>query len=186
MFTAYIRTRYGGISPYINLLCSKIVYLLGGYNSERDIDWQRVERLVYVCKGNINRSPFAAYYSKPLIKNVYSVGLDTQNGLSASEEALRNAARRGIGLQEHKTCRISDFEFEEGDLLVAFEPNQAVLLREMSLTSGSQITLVGIWGKKVYPFIQDPICREDGYFQFCYGRIEDGIDGLVAHISSTA
>ena len=68
MVTAYIKARYGGVLPYLKLLGSKIAYLLGAYAREREVDWQRVERLVYVCKGNINRSPYAAYYSGPLLK----------------------------------------------------------------------------------------------------------------------
>jgi protein-tyrosine phosphatase len=182
MLNLYFRNNFGGRLPFLKLLKSRILTHLGGYRSERDVDWSKVRRLVYVCKGNINRSPFAESYSRDRIKLVSSLGLETHNGKPASDEALRNAEARGIELSGHQTRQIDDFDFLKGDLLIGFEPNQTERLRQMRLADGVQVTLLGIWGDSRFPYIQDPICREDRYFQSCYTRIERSIDGLLKRV----
>lgn len=114
-----------------------------------------------------------------------SAGLETQNGKHASDEALRNAEARGIELSGHQTRQIDDFDFLEGDLLIGFEPSQTECLRQMPLAEGVQVTLMGIWGDGRFPYIQDPICREDRYFQSCYARIESSIDGLLKRVPAS-
>lgn len=173
------RSYFGGRLPFLRYYSSKIYYYLGGYKRERDIDWQLVKRLVFVCKGNINRSPFAEYYCKSIAGSAVSLGLDTDTGLPASDQALSNALRRNICLSPHKTCRLSDFAVQDGDLFIVFELKQANSLRSSVPESGTQVTLIGLWAKNICPYIQDPICREDSYFQTCYSRIEKSVEGIL-------
>lgn len=182
MLNLYCRNNYGGRLPFLKHVKARIIYYLGGYRLDRNVDWSKVKRLVYVCKGNINRSPFAEHYSRDRIKLVSSVGLETQNGKPASDEALRNAEARGIELSRHKAQEIVDFDFLEGDLLIGFVPSHTDRLRQLPLADGVQVTLMGIWGEGLFPYIQDPICREDRYFQSCYDRIERSIDGLLKRV----
>lgn len=181
----FFRSYFGGRLPFLRYYSSKIYYYLGGYRKERNVNWQCVKRLVFVCKGNINRSPFAEYYCKSISSSAVSLGLDTDTGLPASDQALANAMRRNICLSTHKTCRLSDFSVQDGDLFVVFESSQADSLRATVSGSGAQITLIGLWAKNICPYIQDPICREDSYFQACYSRIEKGVEGILERLEKS-
>jgi protein-tyrosine-phosphatase len=181
----FFRTYYGGRLPFLRYYAGKILYYLGVYGNERNIDWLAVKRLIFVCKGNINRSPFAEYYCKKTVGDSASLGLDTNTGLPASDQAISNAMRRNISLTSHKTCKLSDFVAQDGDLFIVFESSQAETLRRIELQAKVQITLLGLWAKHVCPYIQDPICREDSYFQTCYSRIEKSIDGVRKQLENS-
>lgn len=181
----FFRYKYGGRLPFIRFFGAKIVYFFGGYNAERNIDWRSVNRVAFVCKGNINRSPYAEYYFKKYQGDAVSFGLDTTSGFPASSQAIINAKIRLIDLTTHLTSTLEQFEFEDGDLLVAFEPYQSKALIGMNIDRRIQVTLSGLWSKDICPYIQDPICREDEYFQACYLRIEQGVGGIIENLNVT-
>ncbi|MHB8454705.1 MAG: arsenate reductase/protein-tyrosine-phosphatase family protein [Acidiferrobacterales bacterium] len=150
-----------------------------------DINWARVERIVFVCVGNICRSPYAEAVAATHGLSVVSAGLAASAGVQANLDAIRNADRRGINLAGHVTSRICDVNICSSDLLVGMEPRQGrkLMLNNKVQTSGAQVTLLGLWGAAPSPTITDPYGCSDGYFQTCYSRIDSGIAGMLKRIA---
>lgn len=159
----------------------KCLYLTGRFQSYRQIDWQSVDRLIFVCKGNICRSAFAEAVSRSLGYVSASCGLETVIGAPADEAAIQEAGRRGIDLRNHKTTPIQSLSLRKNDLLVAMEPRQAVYLeREFGKTNAC--TLLGLWGPNTNPYIHDPYSSTDAYFKKCFALIEKSVDEIIEKI----
>jgi hypothetical protein len=71
------------------------LYLLGRYKGYRQINWRDVERLVFISKGTICRSPFAECGAKTQGMNCVSFGIDTLDGLQGDEKATQAATPMG-------------------------------------------------------------------------------------------
>lgn len=155
------------------------VAALGGARRYRDIDWPRVRRLVFVCKGNIFRSPFAEAEARSKGVACASFGLEADSGACAAPVAIRVAREFGVDLSSHITTTARDFKLNAGDLIVGFEPDHvdaiAVLTRSCS---HCQITLLGVFSRPRTLYIHDPYGAADAYVRRCYQRIELAVDQL--------
>ncbi len=162
--------------------CYLLAHHAGFDRNFRRIDWSRIDRLVFVCMGNICRSPYAEALALAGGASAVSAGLGTRAGVPAHPDAVRNAEQRGIDLRQHTARRVDDLNINGADLLVVMEPPQAWQLERnpRMLRSGAQVTLLGIWGAPVVPYIADPFGCGDDYFQTCYRRIDTGVAAILA------
>ena len=69
---------------------------LGLYRQYGPADRGEVRRLVFVCKGNICRSPFAEAVARAAGADAVSYGLDARDGLPANPSAIRTARKFGL------------------------------------------------------------------------------------------
>ena len=178
----WLRDNYGSRRGFVRTWWHRLRYSLGGYRAYRRVDWDSVERLVFVCKGNICRSAYAGALASAHGVEAASCGLHTRNGVSANESAIRAAMRRGVDLKAHRTMPIQDLSLKKNDLFVAMEPWQAELLNEMY---GKEYgcTLLGVWGQPASPHIQDPYAMSDVYFDRCFNYIEKSVHELLSKVS---
>lgn len=181
---AALEARYGSRRAMVRNAYYLATYRLGMLARYQQIDWRSVNRLVFVCKGNICRSPYAEVVAATRGVQAISCGLEATAGSAATREAIRNAGARGVDLRGHRAQRLQDIELAEGDLLVAMDPEQARRLdrqlgdREMR----AQITLLGIWSEWLRPFLADPFGRTDSYFQTCYSCIDTNLEHLIRRL----
>ena len=178
----WLDDNYGSWRGFVRTWWGHFRYLLGGYQAYRKVDWGSVERLVFVCKGNICRSAYAEALAKSLGINAVSCGLNTKDGLPADDSAIQAAIRRGIDLSKHRTMRIETLDLRKNDLLVAMEPWQAVQL-ERKYGKEYGCTLLGLWGQPVNPHIQDPFGLSNAYFDCCFNYIEKSLHEILSKIS---
>ena len=181
----WLAGHYGSRRGFALTCWYQLRYLAGSYRSYRQIDWESVQRLVFVCKGNICRSAYAEGVAKSLGFNSISCGLNTTNGKLANERAILAAATRGIDLKEHKTRQIQVMSFERSDLILAMEPWQVNHLAG-ELGKDQHCTLLGLWGKPVYPHIQDPYGTSPDYFNKCFGYIDRTVHEISKKIRKTS
>lgn len=160
---------------------------LGAFGPYRRIDWQQVSRVVFVCKGNICRSAFAAERFRGAAPAVASAGLDADSGKPADPRAIQVARRFGVDLADHRSTHVSELELGAADLLVAFEPDQAERLGQLAACrAGAQVTLLGLWGPPpALPHLHDPYGLPEAYFETCFRRIEGGLEGLRLRFSGS-
>lgn len=182
--TQFIAEEYGGKRAFLRHLRHLGGYYVGTFRTRRAIDFQSVERLVFICKGNICRSAFAQAVAARSGFDSASFGLDTPGDEAADPAAIRNARARGIDLEPHRTRSSRNFQVRRGDLLLALEPLQAEALAQ--LHPAAQVTLLGLWTQPVRPFIQDPYGRSDAYFQRCFEVIESGVATLTRRLQPAA
>lgn len=174
---------YGGRRGYVAHLGARAAYALGLYRSAKVINWNAVERLVFVCHGNICRSPYASARARACGARAISLGLEAADGADANEDAARNALPRGIDLKDHRSTRVQTSLILPGDLIVAFEPVHLARLSHLSTSGTAEFTLLGLWAHPVRPHIQDPYGRSDQYFQQCFTTIDRNIRELVRRLS---
>jgi len=166
---------FGGSRGYLSYLRSRTMRALGAYRGLTAIDWASVDRLVFVCKGNICRSPYASARAQSLGARAISCGLEAKDGAPADPAAARNALARGLDLSTHRSARLCELEIGDGDLIMAFEPAQLVAVRERIGSRRASTSLVGLWAKPGSAYIHDPYGSSDRYFQQCFAVIDAAV-----------
>ena len=177
----WIARHYGSRRGFLRTFWHRFLYLMGRYRRYRNIDWQSVERVVFVCKGNICRSAFAEAVACSLGVNAVSCGLDTVEDAPANTDAIRAAKSLGVDLEGHRSTSIKCLLPRKTDLLVAMEPWQCVYLDKHTALE-HHYTLLGLWSQPVLPHIEDPYGSSPAYFAGCFGYIQDSVYELAKKI----
>lgn len=181
---SWLVNNYGSRRGALLTYWYRIMFLFGKYHAYRQIDWALIDRLVFVCKGNICRSAYAEAVARSLDVEAVSCGINTQNGLSANHSAIMIANMKGVDLQGHKTTELQSLSVRKHDLLIAMEPWQLDCLKD-KFTDNS-CTLLGLWGEPVSPHIQDPYGASEAYFHRCFCGIENSVYAIVKKINKTS
>ena len=144
---------------------------------------EAVQRVVFVCHGNICRSAFAHHEALRHDLNVASLGLSTSTGGRSPAQAIAGASRAGIDLQVHRATSWPDFKVQSGDLFLVMEVRQAhELRRRLGNRQDVQVCLLGMWCKPVMPHLHDPYKLSDHYFDRCFKRVRQAVASLAADL----
>jgi protein-tyrosine phosphatase len=173
--------RYGGRRAYLHHLATRALWFAGTYRQLTQIDWRAIDRLVFVCKGNICRSPYGAERARLLGVDAVSFGLEATDGTDADPAAYRNARQRQVDLSAHRARRLEESRLRRGDLLLVFEPRQVSAVRERC-GDAAVVSLAGLWSRPARPYICDPYGRNDLCFQECYAVIDTGVTLLASQL----
>jgi len=177
-FSAIVYDRYGSKKGLLRYLIYKILWICGAFRPDSSIDLSQVKRLVFVCSGNICRSPLAETYARYLGANAVSCGLHCTDNHPADPRAQAYAEKSGLDLSDHQTQYIRNFEFEHGDLIVGMEPKHLRELNKMAL-NGAKTVLAGAFCKTPKPYLHDPFNCSAEYFGLCEERVLDSVRGLL-------
>jgi protein-tyrosine phosphatase len=150
-------------------------YRFGFFARFEKVEWATVERLVFVCKGNVCRSAYCEAKAKNLGLNASSFGLDVGGESPADQTAVRAARARGVDLSVHRTRSAASVGFEDGDLLLVMESAHVDAIKNRSLAEGSQIALLGLWCNPTHPRIEDPYGLPVEHFDSCFDCIDDAL-----------
>ncbi len=184
MIHRVVYDRYGSRKGLLNTQIHRLKYYLGKYRHVSQVQWKDVNRLVFVCKGNICRSAYAEVVAKKLGLDSASCGVDTSSGMPANPDAVRVAELRGHDLSLHATTPIQLFDRQPGDLFVAMEPWHTERIE--SLCGGNTpCTLLGMWGRPERPYIHDPYGASDEYFNYCFDYIEKAVYEVTEKIKNS-
>ena len=182
---SWLSGRYGSRRGFVRTCWYRLLYLAGSYRDYRRVDWGSVERLVFVCKGNICRSAYAEAVARSLGVDSISCGLETRNGLPANEHAIDIAAARGFDLRKHRTTPIESLVTRDTDLLVAMEPWQIEYI-DRKYGKKHMCSLLGLWATPANPYIQDPYDASTIYFHNCFTYIENSAHEIARKISKAS
>lgn len=177
-FKSWIVNRYGSYTGFVEIYRHKFFNSIGVYRQYREIEWDSVERLVFICKGNICRSAFAEAVARTYGVEAVSCGIDTVEGASANKMAIQTAKNVSVDLNHHKTTPITNLTLKNTDLLVAMEPGQINSLRSL-YEDKYQYTLLGLWLKPTLPHLYDPYGTSPSYFRYCFENIETAVSSIV-------
>jgi protein-tyrosine phosphatase len=159
---------------------------LGLFRRMERIDWVRVNRLVFICRGNICRSAYAEQRARAVGFPAASFGLQARQGRKADPTAIEIARRRGVDLRGHRARSWTGFFPQIGDLLVAMEPRQLLPLMKMARIPDTQVTLLGLWSSPARPYLQDPYGLGTDYFHTCFGSIDSAMKNIRERFSLAA
>jgi len=171
---------FGTHRGLVRLIIANTLWLLGPYRRYGKIDVTKVKRLVFVCQGNICRSPFGHYLAKTKIDDlpVCSLGLGTNSGMPADETASDVARDFGVDLSGHKTTAFADFAIEPGDLYLVMEDRHLRDLKPLIAGQDVQVALLGLWCRRPLALLYDPHRMTRDYFTTCFGRIAQAVSSL--------
>ena len=180
----FLRARYGGKRGLVCHLRALALMRLGCLRRYRAVNWPQVERLVFVCKGNICRSAYAQAKAASDGFPAASFGIEATPGAAADDSAIAYAEARKISLRTHRTTSLPSYCARLGDLLVCMEPAHAVLVGKIFARQGLQITLLGLWSQPRRPWLFDPYGACRGYWGTALDIIDSGVEhitGLIKH-----
>ena len=155
-----------------------------------------VKSILFVCKGNICRSPFAEKYANqnPNISDQYqfsSAGIIVGSPQAPPVEGVIAAYNYGVNLQDHKSRSINYRMMESFDLIVAMEVCQYKYLNKLFAEFKDKIFLLPLFDNNIellnqYSIynIKDPYGKSQDEFIKCFDRIKHCIEGLFKDIHS--
>ncbi len=146
---------------------------------------QAAKNILFVCKGNICRSPYAEHYARrqlPRSITVTSCGYYPITGRVPPEVAQDIAAQFGVDLRGHRSQVISEELIHNADLIFTFdEQNRDTVLRRFPSCSG-RVFGIGVLCSR-YPYqVADPYGSEGSAFEAVYAQIAEAIDHLSANL----
>lgn len=175
-----INNKFGTHRGFIRHVISQLKYLAGNYKQQEQVDWSKVQRLVFVCQGNICRSPFADVLARKFTAKSISFGYATTTGSNANETAQIVAKSKfGIDLSSHQATDMKDFIFQDGDLLIVMEDRHLQKIKIPSTTKNIQTTLLGIWANQPKALIYDPFSLSKEYFESCFIVIKSAVENII-------
>jgi protein-tyrosine phosphatase len=154
-----------------------------------------VRSILFVCKGNICRSPFAAVLARRLLDNggraaisAVSAGLKPSSDGACPLAAVRAAEAYGVAtaLRTHRPVELTTELIRAYDLVVVMEAGQLAELRRRWPEWQSQFVLLSLYEPGGPPSayerfnITDPFGRDDREFDRVYRRIDASLRGLLA------
>jgi len=184
LYENLILTPYGTHRGLVRLWLAQLEAAVGRLERFRNIDFGRVERLVFVCLGNVCRSPYGHLLAEEAGLPCASFGLSTTTGAPAYPAAVQTATRLGRDLNAHRATDWGDFDLRDGDLLLAMEVRQAHALAARTAGRDVQIALLGFWADPARPHIHDPMTLSDAYFETCYRVIDSAVARLGRELLS--
>lgn len=158
----------------------------------------QVRSFLFVCKGNICRSPFAEQISIKLSKKLEgqwkfsSAGLDVTRSISPPESAINVGKMFGVDISQHRSIPISAKAASTYDRIVAVEFNHLKALRSLLPECENKIILLPLFYKSEFHRssflkynIPDPFGGSIHEFFSCYNHILHSIERLLVASSNT-
>ena len=180
-----IKNHYGSKYGLKNQCIYSMMIRFGDFKQYKDIDFKQVKRLVFICSGNICRSPLAeAVAIKAGIESI-SYGLNCRGGDKADPRAIAFASKNDFNLENHITKNINLYVPHPGDLLVGMEPNHAKALEELlgpTVGPSIKITVIGLWLPVCKAYIHDPFNANEIFFSRCETEVVAATNALIAKL----
>ena len=168
----WIDATFGSFRGFVRLALAHVQAL--GFRAP---DPRPIKRIVFLCHGNICRSPFAEIVAREAGLATASFGLSTTTGAAAHPPVIAIATDLGRDLTTHRATNVADFTPQPGDLLVAMEPRQmGKLARDPKLRDVPRVLL----GQgTAFPHLHDPYNLNAAYVRNCLVRIERAVSRLA-------
>lgn len=149
---------------------------------------KQISNILFVCIGNICRSPFAEGLFTKLVRQKEHQGFDAKSagllalpGNSATFLAQKVAADQGVDLAEHRAKPLSQKLVNWADLILVMENSHKVELVARFPEAADKTFLMRRFARfgSRNRGIADPYGLEYDAYRFCYLDIEDAVSGLV-------
>lgn len=173
----YIARTFGSKKGMLRLAYYHTINLFTGRFTRYQHVPSKVERIVFVCKGNICRSALAEKYFRSISTlPVTSIGLDTTSGKPANARVLEEAKALNIDLSSHRTTAIKDFTPHENDFFICMEPKHVHDLN--TYVSNANVSLLGMFGQNKRIYLHDPYMAKIDYVRLCNQYIVNSVTTL--------
>ena len=149
---------------------------------------QPVRSILFVCTGNLCRSPLAEVYFREKagkeghLITVDSAGTDSIPGKPAHTLAKEIADQQGISLESHAAKPLYQELIQQSDLVLVMEVAQKDRVMKLYPQDRHKVFLLGQFCSRGSLEIDDPYLgtRED--FQSCFERIRESCDCVMQQL----
>ncbi|HJT21826.1 MAG TPA: low molecular weight protein-tyrosine-phosphatase [Nitrospira sp.] len=144
-----------------------------------------ITSVLFVCHGNICRSPFAEIYFRSVMAKtgmalrVMSAGLDTTPGKPAHANTKALGRERQLSLDQHTTTQLQSELVSQSDLIVVMEIAQKQRIQSLYPASNGKVVLLGYFDPKGPLEIADPYGKPMEQFQACFAQVARCCDNLA-------
>jgi protein-tyrosine phosphatase len=152
-------------------------------------DWasgQRVRRLLFVCHGNICRSPFAERLAKARLEGciVYSAGVRAKPNLRSPEHLVQIAQTLGVDLENRRSVRIGPAHVAWADLILVMDADNFSSVAADFPDAVTKMTLLGLFAPTTSPVIGDPDPTSEDAILDALDQIREAVNGLAAWLAT--
>jgi len=143
---------------------------------------QQIRRLLFVCHGNICRSPFAEGLAKARIEGctVYSAGVRAKPNLRSPERLVQIAQALGVDLEHRRSVRIGPAHVAWADLILVMDADNFSRVAADFPDAVMKMTLLGLFAPGQSPVIGDPDPTSEDAMWDVLGQIREAVNGLAA------
>ncbi|MCP1726710.1 protein-tyrosine phosphatase [Natronospira proteinivora] len=154
------------------------------------------KRILFVCMGNICRSPTAeAVFRHRLTAHGHALSLVIDSagthgyhvGHPPDGRAVEAAARRGVSLEGITARRVEEGDFHRFDLILCADESNLRMLEEMQPPgSPARLQLLLEFADSSEREVPDPYYGGDKGFEKVLDLIESACDGLIHRLASSS
>jgi len=138
-----------------------------------------VNTILFVCKGNICRSPFAQYYAQkifPESMDILSSGYYSETGRKCPMKAIKAAKEFGIKLKNHRSTLITKELIQDAQIIYVFDEENKQTLNTLFPNAKNKIFLLGTLIENLPTIIPDPYCKKYSDYKRTYKLISQSIE----------
>lgn len=162
-------------------LSERLLHVARRGSARRRLSKARIGSVLFVCQGNVCRSPFAAAAFRRALTStrseedlqVSSAGF-TRPGMRPPLHALEAARRLGIDLSAHRSTLVESSDIRTADLVVVMSAEYARAIATRYACARKRILILGDLDPRPIPrrTITDPWAEPSQVFQTVYERID--------------
>jgi len=148
-------------------------------------------RILFVCMGNICRSPSAEGYFRlhaereGLSHRLYVDSAGTHGyhvGHPPDSRAIAAMARRGADISGLRARRVREEDFEDFDLVVAMDDHNHAQLMHLSGGRGRLVRMMAFAPQHGYDEVPDPYYGDERDFELMCDLLDDATRGLLDEV----
>jgi protein-tyrosine-phosphatase/predicted ATP-grasp superfamily ATP-dependent carboligase len=143
-------------------------------------------RILFLCYGNICRSPLAAALTGQRLRGVdiESAGFHQQEGRSCPEKIQRIGSSFGVDLSGHRSRRVTAELLANADLVIAMDKENLNCLGSEFSDVLERTTLLGLFGNPPALAIADPYLADEAITHRICEQVRSSVDGLAVWIAN--
>jgi len=171
-YSKYYRQRFGGKSPG---------------NLDKLEQFMRCSTdILFLCHGNICRSPFAKKYASRKFTEqieISSAGFYCEEGRSSPQNAIQAAKEFQIDLTNHRSCMVKQSDIVQSDVVFLMDFRNVYYLLSKYNTDLNKVYLLGEYNNQVESnLISDPHGCTVDTFKRVYLEITQAIDEIATQL----
>jgi protein-tyrosine-phosphatase/predicted ATP-grasp superfamily ATP-dependent carboligase len=143
---------------------------------------RRAPRVLFVCKGNIGRSPFAAAIARRLLRDdqtIMSAGF-LEAGRPSPADAISAAAAWEVDLSAHRSNTVSAELVQHSDAIFVFDRLNHRRMLASFPEARNRLYLVGSLDGRGQIFVPDPWGRGPEAYAAAYRRIAEALRAAIS------
>jgi len=145
----------------------------------------QVRKIIFLCAGNICRSPLAAKLAERQLPGVAieSAGFDERNGRSSPDKMTRIAGSFGLDLSGHRSNQVTREQLLGADLILAMDLDNVRCLKNNFPEAMPHATLLGLFAKAASLTISDPYLSDGEETRRVSEQIQSAITGVADYLA---